>query len=153
MNRVTIRLVDPADRAARAACFAVRKAVFCVEQQVPEHLEWDGLDDACRHFLAEDGGVAVGTARLRPYDNGTAAKIERVAVLRTARGRGIGLLLMQAALDDAWARGFAAAVLNAQTAVEGFYAQLGFRSEGEVFVEAGIPHIHMRLTLAGRAEP
>jgi predicted GNAT family N-acyltransferase len=37
--------------------------------------------------------------------------------------------------------------LNAQTHALGFYEQLGFRAQGEEFMEAGIPHRHMRLVL------
>jgi predicted GNAT family N-acyltransferase len=147
MTSIQIRRVDPRDATALSACLALRKDVFCVEQGVPETLEWDGRDGACLHFLAMDGGMPVGTARLRPYEGGRSAKIERVAVLRAARGRGVGRLLMHAALDHARANGFAEAVLNAQTAVQPFYEDLGFAPQGDVFMEAGIPHIHMRLAL------
>jgi predicted GNAT family N-acyltransferase len=34
-------------------------------------------------------------------------------------------------------------VLNAQAQVEEFYLKLGFVSEGEHFMEAGISHVHM----------
>ena len=50
-------------------------------------------------------------------------------------------------MEDVMARLKAASVstivLNAQTAVEGFYRNLGFASEGGVFLEANIPHVHM----------
>lgn len=147
MNPVQIRLIDPSDGSGLSACFAIRKEVFCVEQGVPENLEWDGLDGTCRHFLALDGGIALGTARTRPYERGRTAKIERVAVLRAARRRGVGRLLMLAALDHARASGCAEAALNAQTAVESFYQGLGFQRHGSEFMEAGIPHVHMRLAL------
>ena len=32
----------------------IRFAVFVVEQRVPEELEWDGIDAACEHAIAED---------------------------------------------------------------------------------------------------
>jgi predicted GNAT family N-acyltransferase len=44
----------------------------------------------------------------------------------------------------ALARGFAAVVLHAQVAVAGFYRRLGYVEEGDLFDEAGIPHIAMR---------
>jgi len=31
---------------------AIRRDVFIVEQNVPEALEWDGIDEKCRHVLA-----------------------------------------------------------------------------------------------------
>ena len=55
----------------------VRETVFVHEQRVPEDLEWDGLDDACTHALAEsDDGRAIGTGRL--LDDG---RIGRLGVL------------------------------------------------------------------------
>jgi predicted GNAT family N-acyltransferase len=50
-------------------------------------------------------------------------------------------------LDRARERGFTTALLNAQTAVEAFYAALGFTAEGERFVEADIEHIRMTRSL------
>jgi predicted GNAT family N-acyltransferase len=41
--------------ADREACFAIRIEVFCDEQNVSREIEFDGLDDACRHFIALDG--------------------------------------------------------------------------------------------------
>ncbi len=37
------------------------------------------------------------------------------------------------------------AYLHAQTEVAEFYGRLGFMQRGEVFIEAGIPHVAMRL--------
>ena len=125
---------------------AIRNAVFCQEQRVSPAEEWDGLDPACEHFLILDGDDALGTARLRDYtgtDGERWAKIERVAVLAEHRGRKAGWHLMEAVISRARERGFATAILNAQVAVEAFYAALGFVSAGERFVEADIEHIRM----------
>ena len=127
--------------AEMAACFAIRRAVFCVEQGVPETLEIDGRDAQCRHFLLRLGGQAAGTARVRPLDPGI-AKIERVAILARHRGRGLGSALMRHVLAslDGQQR---AAVLHAQAHSETFYRALGFATEGAPFEEAGIPHVRM----------
>ena len=130
--------VDPADM---AACFAIRREVFCVEQGVPEELEIDGRDPECRHFLLRLGGLAVGTARIRPLERGV-AKIERVAILAAHRGGGLGSALMRRVLASLDARDLAA-VLHAQAHSESFYRALGFATEGEPFEEAGIPHVRM----------
>lgn len=121
-----------------AAAFAIRRAVFCVEQGVSEAEEIDGRDDRCRHYLAIASGVAVGTARTRILPTGD-TKIERVAVLKPHRRSGIGRLLMIHIMDGARPN----MVLNAQIAVEPFYAGLGFIAQGPIFEEAGIEHIHM----------
>ena len=134
------------DTGDREDCYAIRTAVFCREQGVSADLEFDGLDDSCRHYLARIGETAVGTARLRPLGRGE-AKFERVAVLKDYRGRGIGWALMERALADARADGHIRALLHAQTHAGAFYRRLGFRQEGEGFMEAGIPHILMSMDL------
>ena len=42
------------------------------------------------------------------------------------------------------ADGFAEVLLHAQQEVIPFYERLGYRGEGEIFEEAGIPHLAMR---------
>ena len=68
----------------------------------------------------------------------------RVAVRAALRGAGIGRRLMERGAAIAAERGFAAIVLHAQVSVASFYRQLGYVEEGDVFDEAGIPHITMR---------
>lgn len=124
---------------------AVRRQVFVREQQVPEALEWDGLDTEARHLLAEDAdGAAIGTARLLP-----SGQIGRMAVLADHRRRGVGRALLQELLRIAEVEGHARLFLNAQVSALPFYASLGFEAEGEVFDEAGIPH--RRMYFAGPA--
>lgn len=120
----------------------IRDIVFCGEQNVPPELEWDAFEADCEYALAEKDGVALGTARTRPYGPGT-FKVERVAVLSQARGQGIGHDLMANVMDHLVARGAHTIVLNAQTQVERFYTRLGFTSVGPAFIEADIPHIKM----------
>jgi len=125
-----------------ADALAVRRAVFVEEQGVPEHLEVDGNDDSATHFVAYDGDRPVGTARLRPYDDST-AKVERVAVLETERGAGIGRRVMDAVETAAADAGYESVVLHAQVPVVGFYERLGYEVTSEEFEDAGIPHREM----------
>lgn len=119
----------------RAALLAVRRAVFIIEQDVPEELEVDGEDPACHHVVAEAGGRPVGTARM--MDDG---HIGRVAVLRAYRGTGIGSGLLRALVDHGAALGIAGYYLHAQVSALPFYEKLGFVPQGPVFDEAGLPH-------------
>jgi predicted GNAT family N-acyltransferase len=121
---------------------AIRRAVFQEEQGVDPQLEFDGLDPSLTHFLAYWQGQAVGTLRIRHLDERT-AKIERLAVLKFARKQGIGSQLMQEALDFAAEQNCTKVVINAQEYVKKMYKNLGFEPVGEVFQEAGIPHIKM----------
>lgn len=138
-----IGLAETADE--RAACFAVREAVFMGEQGVTADEEWDGLDDTALHFLVRGPAGPAGVARLLP--KGDSAKIQRVAVMPEYRGTGLGQQIMLVVLDHARQAGFEVAVLDAQTHALGFYEALGFVAHGPVFDDAGIPHRAMKLTL------
>ena len=141
MNRVLeVRVATPDEL---AQCFAIRRDVFVDEQRVPLHEEMDEHDATCTHFLALLDAEPVGTARLRTLPDGT-PKAERVAVRKAWRRHGVGRVLMRALEDAARAPEI---VLNAQLQVIAFYERLGYRAEGDVFVEAGIPHRTMRKRL------
>lgn len=146
MDMIRIEVIEAANKTALEQCYRIRKVVFCDEQNVPANLEWDGLDDHCSHYLLFADGIPVATARVREYRRGI-MKIERVAALKQYRGLGLGLALMKQILTDLAAGPATEVILNAQVAVETFYAALGFQPIGDRFAEAGIPHIRMRLPL------
>ena len=124
------------------AILAIRFEVFVNEQSVPPELEVDGRDSTCTHAVAFDGDRAVGTGRLLPDGH-----IGRVAVLKSHRNRGIGEAIMKRLIEAAKAKGFEEVLLSSQTQATRFYERLGFASEGERYMEAGIEHIDMRLEL------
>ena len=142
-----VRRVDGETEMADA--FAVRRAVFIEEQDVPEELELDGNDEAATQFVTYDDGRPVGTARLREDDE-TTVKAERVAVLSDERSRGIGRRLMEAVEAHTVDAGYEAVVLHAQVPVVGFYEKLGYATTSDVFEDAGIPHREMRKGLSER---
>ncbi len=124
------------------ACFFVRRRVFIDGQNVPEDLEIDGLDDAALHVLAEENGNILGTARIRILED--IAKIERVAVLEEARGKGIGRGIMIFIIEKmAERRDIARLKLGSQCHAIPFYESLGFAAVGEVYMDAGIAHRDM----------
>lgn len=120
----------------------IRYAVFQIEQGVSADLEFDGKDEQCEHLIAYQNQEAVGTIRLRELNSHT-LKIERLAVIQTARKQGVATVLMQAAIQLSRDRGYTQIVLNAQTYIKPFYLKLGFEPVGEEFLEAGIVHIKM----------
>ncbi len=121
----------------------IREAVFVREQSVPLELEWDGKDSEYVQVLAySPGGEVVGTARMSPTGH-----IGRMAVLARWRGTGVGSALLTKLLTIARDEGLSEVYLNAQTEALGFYTRHGFLAEGEVFLEASIPHQRMRLVL------
>ena len=117
---------------------AIRSLVFQGEQGVALVLDFDGQDETSEQIIAYLDNQPVGTARIRYLDNKT-AKIERLAVLSTARGQGIGKKIMEKALDIAVENNIQEVVIHAQEYIKGLHQQLGFEQEGERFEEAGIP--------------
>ena len=98
------------------------------------------------HFLATFDGTPCGAARWRKTEDGY--KLERFAVLKEFRGKGVGLRLVKAVLADI-PPGVSNIYLNAQLSAVGFYEPLGFMPVGERFEEAGITHQQMVLASAG----
>lgn len=136
---LTARIAE--DKFDIAHCSQIRTLVFVVGQNVPIDLEIDEHENACRHILVLDDGTPCATARWRTYKSDI-AKIERVAVLDAWRGKGVGVALMNAVMDDIAKQMPACKTLRlgAQDYVIPFYERLGFKVDGEGFMDAGIPH-------------
>ncbi|HEY2970012.1 MAG TPA: GNAT family N-acetyltransferase [Casimicrobiaceae bacterium] len=127
----------------------IRHDVFVREQGVPETLEWDGCDAACRHVVANDQkGATIGCGRLLPDGS-----IGRLAVERAWRGRGVGSAILSRLADLARSAGFERVTLNARTDAEAFYARHGFAAAGVEFIEAGIRHRRMERVLSRATAP
>jgi len=125
---------------------SIREAVFIREQGIPAELEWDGLDETCRHALALSyQGDAIGCGRM--FANG---HIGRISVLPQWRKRKVGTAIMEALLDYARAHDYKQVDVDAQTFAVPFYHGFGFVEQGKTFMDAGLPHIRMRLKLLPR---
>lgn len=125
---------------------SVREAVFIREQGIAPELEWDGLDEQCRHALVLScQGEAIGCGRILADGH-----IGRIAVLPKWRGQKVGTAIMEALLGYARTQGYAEVDVDAQTCAAPFYHHFDFVEEGEVFQDAGLPHIKMRRRLSSR---
>ena len=127
----------------------LRQAVFVVEQGCP-YPDLDGRDPelGTGHVLLHDGEELLGYARV--LDDGTTWRIGRVVLTEAARGQGLADGLVEAALDHCRGEGPGRdVVLDAQTPLAGWYAGFGFVTDGEEFLEDGIPHTPMRLSPRG----
>lgn len=132
-------------------CMEIRRTVFIEEQKVPETEEIDGHDHlgdpVADHFLFLKNGLPVGTIRcLKKGDN--ALKIGRVAVLKEARGGGIGKEMMD--LVEKMYPEIMTFALDAQEHAIRFYEKCGYIASGEIFLDAGIRHRHMEKRNSGR---
>ena len=121
--------------------FEIRKDVFVIEQKVDESEEYEFEEDSV-HFIAKIDGEFAGTSRWRKTDKGI--KLERFAVLKTHRSKGVGSALLSYMLKDIPSE-HKYLYLHAQITAMGLYAKFGFVAEGEQFEEAGIQHYKMVL--------
>src|SRR5690554_7216493 len=78
--------------------FQIRHVVFVKEQEVSPEEEYDEFESISTHFLAQVDGQPAGTARWR--NTGKDIKLERFAVLKPMRGKGVGQALVKAVLED-----------------------------------------------------
>ncbi|EGL83575.1 GCN5-related N-acetyltransferase [Caldalkalibacillus thermarum TA2.A1] len=125
----------------------VRTAVFVNEQKVPAELEIDEFEQDCDHFVVYEGIQPVAAGRLRPVSP-SVGKVERICVLPSHRGKGLGEQVMKTIEEEARAQGLKTLVLHAQEQVIGFYENLGYElASAERFEEAGIMHVKMKKEL------
>ena len=120
----------------------IRRSVFVQEQNISEDDEWDDQDPISLHFVVYDQNQAIATARLLENHS-----IGRVAVLKQYRGKSIGQLLMQHIIQVAAEQKREFLKLSAQVYATGFYENLGFMVEGDEYLDCGIPHIDMSMSL------
>ena len=122
----------------------LRVDVFVVEQACP-YGELDGrdLEDRARHYwLGGPGGreQVLGCLRLLKEPGGE-YHIGRLCTAPSARGRGLGVRLLEAALGEV---GDGVCVLDAQKHLADFYRSYGFVASGPDYDWDGVVHVPMR---------
>lgn len=126
------------------ALLQLRSSVFVVEQNCV-FLDQDNKDQHCHHLLIFSQDQLVGYSRLVPAGlSYPEMAIGRVVIEPSVRGRGLGKILMELAIQ--YCRqlfGTGAIRIGAQTYALAFYAALGFVPDGEIYEEDGIEHIEM----------
>jgi cystathionine beta-lyase len=134
------------DQHELAKALRLRHDVFCIEQGVPEREELDGRDYEGIHLVAVENGDVVATCRLLVV--GKTVQFSRLAVVGSARRRGIATSMLEAADAETRAAGARRLVLHAQTYARTLYERAGYVPRGHAFREAGIEHIAMEKELA-----
>jgi ElaA protein len=121
----------------------LRQQVFVVEQDCPyPDLDGRDLESTTRHVVLvdDDGGRDAVVGTLRVLHDGGWARIGRVVVAPTARGRGLAAVMMDEAMSLCGDREVR---LDAQTGLTAFYEGYGFVVTGPEFDEDGIMHVPM----------
>nr|WP_272211271.1 GNAT family N-acetyltransferase [Marinicella sp. W31]MDC2877158.1 GNAT family N-acetyltransferase [Marinicella sp. W31] len=121
----------------------LRVDVFVVEQNCP-YPELDGKDAEAFHLRLLEAGKLVAYGRIFTPDREPEARIGRVVVAPSHRGRKLGERLMREAVSacERLAPG-APIVISAQAHLERFYKGFGFCTTTEPYLEDGIPHVGM----------
>ena len=128
--------------------YKLRVAVFVVEQNCP-YQEVDDTDLTAWHLRGQSStGQLLVYARLM-HEANQQARIGRVMTNPAVRGRGYGQQLIRQAIDQISLLWPATVQINiqAQHYLDRFYRGFGFRPVTEVYLEDGIPHQDMVLTL------
>lgn len=135
-----LNVVKTTDVEKRKDAFAVRTTVFVDEQKVPPELEIDELENEAVHFILYDNqSQPCGAGRFRTVDE--YGKVERICVLKKARGSGAGNLIMEAIEQHARTiSGLTKLKLDAQVHAIPFYEKRGYEVVSDEFLDAGIVH-------------
>ena len=129
---------------------ALRQEVFVVEQNCP-YQDCDGKDLDAWHLMGRnESGKLICYTRLLP--KGLAypdyVSIGRVVSSPAARGTGAGKTLMSKSIEMCFQLfGNQSIKIGAQTYLLQFYESFGFESTGEHYLEDGIPHTKMILSV------
>ena len=121
-----------------------RAEIFVKEQKI-SYVDEDDVDYRSWHvFGMENGRVA---AYLRAFKDGeNTLKIGRVLTL--VHGKGTGSQLMKYAISELKSKtNCKKIIMDAQSHAIPFYKRLGFIITSEEYLEEGIPHVDMELTL------
>lgn len=124
--------------------FRLRQQVFIIEQNC-FYDDIDGYDDKANHLLFYEGDKLA--AYLRVFEPGLKyegeASLGRIVVSKNFRGTGVGPKLVKKGIELCKSVPIR---IEAQAALKGYYNQLGFKEEGEVYSVDDIDHLQMTLT-------
>ncbi len=122
----------------------LRSEVFVVEQDCV-YQDLDGKDKKAIHVIGKKNNVIVAYTRIfSPGDYFKEASIGRVVVKKSERQYSYGKVIMRASIKAVEEQLNTTKIrLSAQSYLLKFYNSLGFKAEGEEYLEDGIPHISM----------
>ena len=143
--------------AALAVGEAAEVRQLVLRRGIPDHVRWEEDDDPRTwHLGALDGDLVVGVVSLRPeptpYRPGAAAvRFYAMAVRDECQRRGVGSMLLRAALAGCRERGARVVWANARDSALVFYQGLGLGVVGDGFIHPaiGIPHHVVLVDLPG----
>lgn len=123
-----------------------RFEVFVVDQKIVEEQDFDDKDKQCYHIFLYDNDKIIAYSRIVPKGvSYKEASIGRVLVLKEHRRKGIAEEMLKQCTEFIDRElNETQITLSAQNYVRNLYESVGFKAVGEVYDEAGIPHIKMK---------
>ena len=139
MNFIAKRFCELSNREVYEILKA-RAKIFMFEQKI-WYLDMDNVDYNAYHLFLEENGEVV--AYLRAFSGETDGEIHIGRVLSVEHNKGLGTKLMEKAMTYFNDIKVKKICLDSQIPAVGFYKKFGFKTVGQEFIEAGIPHIKM----------
>lgn len=126
------------------AVLQLRSEIFVVEQNCV-YQDIDGKDFKAFHVLGyKDNNLVAYTRIFKPGDYFKEASIGRVVVKKYERKHKYGYVIMQESIAAVKEHLQETTIkISAQKYLLKFYNNLGFKEEGEEYLEDGIPHMVM----------
>lgn len=136
-----MKIIEAKTSKEKQDAFNVRDRVFIEEQGVDPEIEHDSCDEHSIHIVGylDQRPIAAGRVQIVAGKG----KIQRVAILKPYRNRGLGKQLMLAIEQIIKKNKINSSYLNAQSHAVPFYHAIGFKVSSQPFYEAGIEHVTM----------
>lgn len=130
------------------AILKLRSEVFVVEQDCV-YLDLDDKDNSCWHLMGMEGNRLVAYMRIIPpgVEDETAGSIGRIVITPDYRGTGLGHVLVDKgiAIYNELVGKAHPIVIHAQSQLERFYSQHGFKATSKPCMFEGLLHTNMML--------
>ncbi|HEY1961196.1 MAG TPA: GNAT family N-acetyltransferase [Rhizomicrobium sp.] len=133
--------------------FALRAAVFIIEQNCPYDEEFDGNDYCATHILGLVDNEAAAVLRVRFFAE--FAKIERLAVLPRFRRTLIAKIVVEEGIEICRRKGYRTLYGHAQKRLTRFWSRFGFQplKKNVSLIYSDHEYVEMAAELAPHSDP
>jgi ElaA protein len=140
----TVKKFDELSLQELYAILQLRSEVFVVEQNCVFQ-DMDNKDQSSYHLMGCENNKLIAYTRLIPPGiTYPFSSIGRVVTSSSARGSGIGKMLMEKSIQELEQLfGRQPVKIGAQLYLREFYHSFGFKQAGDIYIEDGIDHIEM----------
>ncbi len=144
MVQIQVKSYDELTKEDLYQLLQLRSQVFVVEQDCV-YQDIDSKDQKALHILGFKNNKIIAYTRVfKPGDYFKEASIGRVVVAENERNFKYGYAIMEASINTIASHFNTATItISAQTYLQKFYNNLGFKQIGDGYLEDGIPHIKM----------